>query len=127
MTTIPCTRIYTGDDGRSHFEDLLIPLDETSRGLMSAAVPLGEAAFFRATPPGGNLDFHVAPRRQFVIHLTGRVEIECGDGTARQFGVGDVFLADDTTGEGHISRDVETPRRQIFVPVDDDLDISKWR
>lgn len=126
-SSVPCTRIYTGDDGRSHFEDLEIPLDETERGLMSGAVPVGGPVFFRATPPGGDLDFHVAPRRQFVIHLAGQVEIELGDGTSRRFGVGDVLLADDTTGEGHVSRDVETPRRQIFVPLSDDIDVGAWR
>lgn len=126
-TSIACTRIFTGDDGRSHFEDLAIPLHSSERGLMSAPLELGAATMFRATPPGGNLGFHVAPRRQFVIHLAGGVEIEIGDGTTRQFGVGDVLLADDTTGEGHISRDVETPRRQIFVPLSDDVDLGPWR
>ena len=72
-------------------------------------------------------DYHCAPRRQFVIHLKGSVEIETGDGTKRRFGVGDVLLADDTTGEGHISRGVDTPREQVVIVVPDDLDLTKWR
>ena len=55
-----------------------------------------------------------------------RVEIECGDGTTRRFGVGDVLLADDTTGQGHISREIEGPRLQVFVSLPADLDLSVW-
>jgi hypothetical protein len=62
-----------------------------------------------------------------VIHLAGRVEIECGDGTKRRFGVGDILLADDTTGQGHISREVEGPRTQVFIALDGAADIDRWR
>ena len=72
-------------------------------------------------------DYHCAPQRQFVIHLKGAGEIEVGDGTKRRFGVGDVLLADDTTGQGHISRGVETPREQVFIVMPDDLDMEPWR
>ena len=73
------------------------------------------------------MDFHQAPRRQFVIILTGAVEIECGDGTVRRLGAGDVLLADDTTGQGHISREVSGDRRSLFLPLPDDVDVSAWR
>jgi quercetin dioxygenase-like cupin family protein len=67
------------------------------------------------------LDYHTAPRRQFVINLTGSVDIEVGDGTVRRLGPGDILLAEDTTGEGHISRAVDgEPRRCLFVPLDDE-------
>lgn len=121
------TRIYTGDDGQSHFEDLDIPLTPTPSGAISGAIPAAQV-FFRDTTEGPELmDFHVAPRRQFVVHLCGRVELECGDGSRRQFGVGDVFLADDTTGQGHISREIEGPRRQVFIPLADGVDPSRWK
>ena len=32
---------------------------------------------------------------------SGTVEIGIGDGSARTFGAGDVFLAEDLTGQGH--------------------------
>jgi uncharacterized cupin superfamily protein len=51
--------------------------------------------------------------------LDGEVEIEAGDGTKRRFGTGDVLLAEDTAGRGHISRAVEgRPRKSIFVTLD---------
>lgn len=121
------TRIYTGDDGRSHFEDLDIPLSPQEIGQVSGQVP-ASAVFFRNSTGGPEVyDYHVAPRRQFVIHLAGRVQIETGGGESRQFGVGDVLLADDTTGQGHISRELEGPRVQVFVVLGDDVDVSRWR
>ncbi len=120
------TRIYTGVDKQSHFEDLEIPLLPASYGVQSERVPVG-GIIFRETPIDGTLDFHPAPRRQFVVTLSGIGEIECGDGTRRRFGPGAVMLAEETTGQGHITREVAGSRIGIFIPVTDDFDIGKWR
>ncbi len=85
------------------------------------------SVIFRRTPPGGSLGYHQAPRRQFVLVLYGAVQIECGDGSVRRFGAGDVLLADDTTGQGHISREVQSPRGTVFIPLPNELDVSRWR
>ena len=119
-------RIYTGADGRSHFEDLDIPLKPSSYGTLSDLVP-SSGVIFRETPVGGALDFHVAPRRQFVITLAGLVEVECGDGTKRRFGAGDIMLADDTTGQGHITREIHGPRRSLFIPLPESFDTRPWK
>lgn len=121
-----CTWIYTGDDGRSHFADIDVPLNPAHYGQLSDVIP-ATGIQFRETPVGGSLDFHPAPRRQFVINLSGLVEIECGDGTKRRLGPGDILLADDTTGQGHITRDLEGPRRSIFVYLPAELDPAQWR
>ena len=123
------TRIYTGDDDQSHFEELDVPLAAGAAGKLSALLP-SEGLFFREPEGAGAadfIDFHRAPRRQFVIHLAGRVEIETGGGDKRQFGVGDILLADDTTGQGHISRGIDGPRAQIFITLPADLDLNGWR
>jgi hypothetical protein len=119
-------RVYTGDDNQSHFEDLDIPLEDSRYGQLSDVIP-ASGVIFRETPSDGLLDFHRAPRRQFVITLSGEVEIECGDGAKRRLGPGGILLADDTSGQGHISREITGPRRSIFLPLPDDLDISAWR
>ena len=119
-------RIYTGADKKSHFEDLDIPLKPSTYGTLSDLVP-SEGVIFRETPAGGALDFHVAPRRQFVITLAGRVEVECGDGTKQRFGPGDIMLADDTTGQGHITREIEAPRKSLFIPLPATFDTSAWK
>ena len=46
-------------------------------------------------------DWHPAPRRQFVIILSGQLEIGFGDGTKKIFGPGDARLVEDITGKGH--------------------------
>ena len=120
------TRIYTGKDNRSHFEDLAIPLLPSDYGKMSALVP-AVGVLFRETPRGGSLDFHPAPRRQLVVTLSGVGEVECGDGARRRFGAGDILLAEDTTGQGHITREIEGSRLGIFIPLPDEFDITTWR
>ena len=82
---------------------------------------------FRETPIGAALDFHTAPQRQFVITLAGLAEVECADGSKRRFGAGDILLADDTSGHGHITREIEGPRRSIFLPLADDFDSTPYR
>ena len=93
-------RVYTGSAGESHLEDLDLgyqAIAEAERTAMKTASGLQ----FRRDPPGRFQDFHVAPRRQFVITLEGQAEIGLGDGTKRIFNPGDVLLADDLTGKGH--------------------------
>jgi hypothetical protein len=114
------TRIFTGTDGESHFEDLDIPLrDFGAVGAMSE--PIGVTGLvLRETGPDYDLDWHHAPRRQFVVMLSGGlVEIEVGDGSRRRLGPGDILLAEDTTGRGHISRAVDDqPRVSLFITLD---------
>jgi hypothetical protein len=117
--------LYTGQDGRSHFADLDIPLTPVSLGEQWS--PGSSEVIFRQTQVGSEQDYHPAPRRQFVITLSGKAEIECGDGTKRTFGAGDIMLADDTTGQGHITRVTEGPRRFLFVPLSDSVDVNQWR
>ena len=113
------TRIYTGDDGESHFEDIEIELaDLGAIGKVSKLRPATGIAF-RETDGDYAYDYHCAPRRQYVVNLDASVEIEIGDGTRRVLGAGEILLAEDTTGRGHISRAVAgEPRRTLLIPID---------
>jgi len=114
------TRLYTGGDGESHFEDVDVPLrDRGVIGALSALEP-ATGVLFRETGPEYDFDFHNAPRRQYVVNLKGGVvEIEVGDGSTRRLGPGDVLLAEDTTGRGHRSRSVDgQPRSSLFITLD---------
>ncbi len=113
-------RVYTGDDGESHFEDLDIELSE--QGMAGAISELWPAkgVMFRTVSGDYDLDFHTAPRRQLVVNLRGSVEIEVGDGSVRRLDGGDILLAEDTTGRGHKSRNVDgQPRSCLFIPLAD--------
>jgi quercetin dioxygenase-like cupin family protein len=112
-------RLYTGTDNQSHFEDLEVPMKSNGKiGFLSEKVK-ASGLVFRYTTGEYNYEFHTAPRRQYVVNLEGEVEIEVGDGTKRILRSGDVLLAEDTTGQGHISRAVEgKPRRSLFITLD---------
>ena len=107
-------RLYTGADGRSHFEDL----NELPPDVEASAARRATEVQFRRFPVGFFSDFHNAPRRQFLITLSGQMEIGLGDGTRRRFGAGDVMLAEDLTGQGHTSRVVgNQPRVAAIIPL----------
>lgn len=100
-------RSYTGDDGESHVEVMdqsTLPLTER-RGTRTALVEAVGAEI--ALRKEGFIDFHPAPRRQYMVYLTARVEIGLGDGSSVIMEPGDILQAEDTTGRGHTSRVLE--------------------
>lgn len=118
-------RIYSGDDGQSHFEEMTLPMQSfvDIEGAHGEGTELQNTTgiTFRVSPPGYELEWHCAPRRQYTITLGGEAEIEVGDGTVKRIGPGDVLLADDLTGQGHITRVVgEQPRFYAVVPLADE-------
>ena len=95
------SRLYSGPDGQTHIEWMAL---ETHPQL---ATPQGATTIvFRRTEAGHFMDWHPAPRRQFVIILSGQLEIGCGDGSKHLFGPGDARLVEDTTGKGHTTRQI---------------------
>jgi quercetin dioxygenase-like cupin family protein len=109
------TRLYTGDDGQTHIEELDLATHPELTTLQAA-----KGIVFRRTEPGHFVDWHNAPRRQFVITLEGEVEIGLGDGSVHRFGPGHVTLAEDLTGKGHTTRVVgDKPRLTATIPLAD--------
>jgi len=111
-------RIWTDDQGESHYQDISVEF--------TAAGPLGRTAdpipvasvIFRENEPGYDYDWHVSPRRQYIVMLAGLVEIQTSDGEARTFGPGEIVLVEDLTGKGHKSRSPDgQPRKSIFLPL----------
>lgn len=112
------TRLYTGSDQQSHFAEIDIPLkDSGDMGLLSQALPVSKL-ILRETADDYDYDWHNAPVRQYMIILSGQVDIQIGDGTIKRFSPGDIVLLEDTTGQGHISRAVDNkPRQCVFVVI----------
>ena len=92
-------RLYTGEDGKSHIEEIDVASHPELTKLHDA-----KGILFRAMDPGFFSDWHVAPRRQYIITLSGEAEIGLADGTIYRLGTGDVNLAEDLTGQGHTTR-----------------------
>ena len=56
------------------------------------------------------------------MHLEGISEIEIADGMSKQLHPGDILVAQDTTGHGHITRGIgDGLRISINVPLEDGL------
>jgi len=106
-------RLYTGPDGQSHVERVdLASTPEWTKGLGATQIS------FRTWPRGEFLDWHPAPRRQFVIVLSGQLEIGLGDGSKHVFGAGDARLVEDTKGQGHTTRVLGTePCLTATIPL----------
>jgi hypothetical protein len=106
-------RLYTGPDGQSHIE----PIDLARTPGWTAGLAATRIAFSE-WPVGRFLDWHPAPRRQFVIILSGQLEIGLTDGSKHVFGAGDARLVEDITGKGHTTRVVGTqPVVTATVPL----------
>lgn len=112
------TRLYTGTDDRSHFEDIEIPFGSRGDfGLFSLPEP-AKAVFFREIPPGWTYAWHNVVCREYVVVIEGEAEIEVSDGEKRVFQKGDVLLAEDLTGQGHRTRVLgKRVWRQVFVTL----------
>ena len=111
-------RIYTGADGKSHFDEIHPRFE--SRGDRSEGAELipGSGIIIRRFEASRSNPWHHAPGRAAVFTLSGAVDIEIGDGTVRRLGPGDILLAEDLTGQGHVTREVgPEPRVSIFVPL----------
>jgi hypothetical protein len=90
-------RIYTGGDGRSHFEEL----DQTVGSQLFLRTIAAKALVFKNDDNRDILGWHNAPRKQWCITLAGSVDIGIDGGTVKTFKAGDAFLAEDVAGQGH--------------------------
>ena len=111
--------LYTDEKGESHFRDIEIEWAEERRGSkLSKRLP-ANGIIFRETRAEYDLDWHPAPRRQYIINLDGGVEITASDCETRVIGAGEVLLVEDVTGKGHLSKAVNGQmRHSIFVPIE---------
>ncbi|MFP6708965.1 MAG: hypothetical protein VCE75_23665 [Alphaproteobacteria bacterium] len=111
--------LYEDEDGQSHFRDIEVEWTSEGRGgKLSDRLP-ATGIIFRQVQPDYELDWHSAPRRQYIINLDAGVQITASDGEARIISAGEVILVEDISGKGHLSKAVdEKIRHCIFVPVE---------
>ena len=112
------TRIYSDNNGDSHFEDVEIELKEAgSVGKLSDVIP-AKGIIFREVEPSYDWDFHTAPQKQYIILLDGEIEIETSLGEIRRFNAGEILLVEDTSGKGHKTKNIHpVKRRSIFITL----------
>jgi quercetin dioxygenase-like cupin family protein len=102
---IKVTRIYTGADGQAHAEEIDVQMTRsTSPGSeRSPAINVASLQFSRSTA-GTFSDWHNAPRRQFIVTISGRAEVELLGGQKIPVEPGRVLQVEDLKGKGHITR-----------------------
>jgi hypothetical protein len=113
---IDITHVYASEDGESHIETV------TVQGGFDR-IPLVGMVMNAYRPQ--NVDWHVAPARQFAMNIRGELEAETSDGSKRVLGPGDPVFLSDTTGKGHITR-VLSPVSFVFLVPPDDWDFRAW-
>ena len=72
--------LYTDAGGQSHFRDIEVEWVEERRGSkLSKRLP-ATGVIFRETQAEHDIDWHPAPRRQYIINLDAGVNITASDG-----------------------------------------------
>ena len=122
-------RFIPASDGGSRFVEVDVPIDNTATDafghLIRRSAPLtAQSAMFTEMPEGLDQDWHPASRRQFVVVLSGTVEVEASDGTKHRWSSGEMFLADDVGSRGHRTRTIGGPARVMFVHLPPEADIG---
>ena len=108
-------RIYTGDDGLSHVEQVELNAQSVLEKVTGAVV--------RVSQPGSFSDWHVGPTRRYIINLTGGGQLEVAEGKV-DLPPGTVEYIDDLTGKGHTTANVgQEPRVSIHLEFEDQQQI----
>ncbi|MEM9684468.1 MAG: hypothetical protein AAF942_14445 [Pseudomonadota bacterium] len=110
--------LYEDENGESHFRDIDIDWDEERpHSKYSKRLP-ATGIIFRETRADYDLDWHPAPRRQYIINLDAGVKLTASDGESRIIGAGEVILVEDVSDKGPLSQSLGEMRRSIFIPID---------
>src|SRR5689334_792863 len=121
-----CLNIYASTDGESHLAEVEIP--QSFAQIFPHEPPLQVSKRYNAigvkfvTVPRsvGEVGWHHTPERMFGVVLSGTMEFETSDGSKHRVGPGEVVLAEDTHGKGHISRHPDGAML-VFIPFSDDV------
>ena len=119
-------RIYSDALGAARVEWRSMPLQPDASGRATSAQFPVLSVFFRDTPPGYVHGKHRAPQRQLIVVVSGIGEIELGDGSRFRIEPGDVIFAENTSGEGHVTRALAGVRGFMHVTVPDTFDVRTW-
>ena len=90
--------IYVDDAGETHWRDIEVEwVQERNGSKLSDRLP-ATGIIFRETSGDYDLDWHPAPRRQYIVNLDGGVKITASDGEAREIGAKAI---DEELGNAH--------------------------
>ena len=104
-------KIHADENGETHFQDMEIPLKDAD--FAPPAPPIAISPHQTATgtvaigfPPGWYGDFHPAPKNQWMMIMSGTLEIGVSDGEKRTLSAGTIALVEEAGSKGHTTRAV---------------------
>lgn len=119
---IRCIRLWTGPDQESYFEEGHLALEAGPRGDALSTKLATTSVSFQETSSGGSFEWHTAPVRQLVVTLSGTLEFQVRSGSRFILRPGDVLLAEDTTGHGHMWKLIgPDPWRRMYAVLGKDV------
>ncbi len=104
MTMASFTQVvlFTDTDGRAQFREEVLPLAEGKPEAMLSKLMPSHGFQFRQSPVGFKSSFHCTTTPQWLVVLSGAMEIFLQDGSSRVFKAGEAFYSDDTLPAGAV-------------------------
>jgi hypothetical protein len=123
-----CLRIYSTEDGESHFGEVELPT--TKRSVHPDAEPFDVAASYPTSRvrlthiPAGmrEVAWHTVPEPTLTVRLDGSVEYETSDGEVRFDPAGRFLLISDTHGKGYLLRHSSEAQTVIWISLPNGLE-----
>ena len=112
INNIPAIRLLRDAEGESYFE----------KGTVQTDFKIQSTEFWFANEiDSWQIGTHIAPRKQFVITLSGKLKFTTSDDLSFIVEPGIVLLAEDIDGEGHIWEMIEGHEtwHRIYIPITD--------
>jgi hypothetical protein len=118
-----CTRLFSDDNGESHFEDIEINMTSIQYAPPAPALDISEPTdakqfFWFRFPEDWHDAAHPSPRRQLFVVLEGEVEGWTSSGDKRVFRTGDRLLMEDTHGKGHGARPINGEALAVVIALE---------
>lgn len=113
---IPAIRLLQNASGESYFE----------KGIIQTDLKIKSTEFWFANKiDSWQIGTHIAPRKQFVITLSGKLKFTTSDGLSFIVEPGIVLLAEDINGEGHTWEMIEGHENwhRIYIPIIDESEV----
>lgn len=113
---IPAVRLLRNASGESYFE----------KGIIQTDLKIKATEFWFANEiDSWQIGTHIAPRKQFVITLSGKLKFSTSDHLSFIIEPGIVLLAEDINGEGHTWEMIEGHENwhRIYIPITDESEI----
>jgi hypothetical protein len=127
-TKMKCLRVYSTDDGESHFDEVEIPtsplqVHPNAAAFEASAKYAASGIRFTHIPAGARqIDWHTVPERVLTVRLDGSAEYKTSDGDERCVSAGSFVLFEDVNGKGHKSLHSPEEQTVLWISLPQGLD-----